>query len=168
MYNNPTLTLHPTAMASTSSKIQQCSAAFACILLGLFTSSASAAPLPPWLQDVSSNEPSPTEPSTAEGFHFKLSEDILVNATEDAVLKDYTITDLGRNQELFSETNSGLDNNAGIFRPSTDYYFLSTLVHVAVVAQEGSQTSENDTDNSENKPRVTVSICINAHCGNSA
>ena len=155
MYNNPTLTLHPTAMASTSSKIQQCSAAFACILLGLFTSSASAFPPgpPPWLK--------PTEPPTAEGFHFKLSEDILVNATEDAILKDYTITDLGKNEELFSESNSGLDKNSGIFRPSTDYYFLSTLVHVAVVAQEWSQTSENE-------PRVTVSICINAHCGNSA
>ena len=152
-------------MASTSSKIQQCSAAFACILLGLFTSSASAFPPgpPPWLKD----DP-PTEPPTAEGFHFKLSEDILVNATEDAILKDYTITDLGKNKELFSESNSGLDNFAGIFRPSTDYYFLSTLVHVAVVAQEGNQTEESDIDNSENEPRVTVSICINAYCGNSA
>ena len=162
MYNNPTLTLHPTAMASTSSKIQQCSAAFACILLGLLTSSASAVPLPPWVVNP------PTEPPTAEGFHFKLSEDILVNATEDAVLKDYTITNLGKNDELFSESNSGLDKNSGIFRPSTDYYFLSTLVHVAVVAQEGNQTEESDIDNSENEPRVTVSICINAHCGNSA
>ena len=156
-------------MASTS-RIQQCSVAFACILLSLFTSSTSANPIPweaedkipiPWVT------PTPTEtPRTAEGFHFKLSEDILVNATKDGVLKPFTFSDRGNNQELFSEANSGLDIYAGIFRPSTGYYFLSTLVHVAVLAQE--ENSTNNAVEGEKEPRVTVSICINNNCGNSA
>ncbi len=159
-------------MASISSRVlYQCSAALACILLSLFTSSTSQ-PIgwPPG--DFDNDNQQPTEPPIIEGFHFKLSEDILVNATKDAVLKDYTIQDLGENEELFLVSeSSGLDKYSGIFGPSDGYYFLSTLVHVAVVAQEEealSQAEENSTDNAEKEPRVTVSICINANCGNSA
>lgn len=153
-------------MALTSSRVQQCSVAFACILLSLFTSSTSALP-PPWFD----NTPTPTETPTGGSFHLKLSEDILVNATKDTVLKQFTISDRGNNQELFVEGNTGLDKHAGIFRPSTGHYFLSTLVHVVVVAQEEaalSQAAENSTNNEEKEPRVTVSICINNNCGNSA
>ena len=149
-------------MASTSSRVLHqlsAAAAFACILISVFASCASAGPIP-W-------ETTPTRPPTIEGFHFKLSEDILVNATKDAVLKDYNIRDLGKNNELsVVSVNSGLDKFSGIFRPSNGYYFLSTLVHVAVVAQE--ETAEDSTNSSEKEPRVTVSICINANCGNSA
>jgi hypothetical protein len=155
-------------MASISSRVlYQCSAALACILLSLFTSSTSQ-PIgwPP------GGIVQPTEPPIVEGFHFKLSEDILVNTTKDTVLKDYTIQDLGENEELFLVSeSSGLDKYSGIFGPSNGYYFLSTLVHVAVVAQEEaalSQAAENSTNNAEKEPRVTVSICINANCGNSA
>ena len=165
-------------MASTSSRVQQCSVAFACILLSLFTSSTSAIPIPweagdknpiPWEADTTT----PTEtPRTVGGFHFKLSEDILVNATKDAVLKQFTFSDLGKNRELFSELSTGLDIYGGIFRPSTGYYFLSTLVHVAVVqAQEEAALVENSTNTAvegEKEPRVTVSICIDDNCGNSA
>jgi hypothetical protein len=172
-------------MASISSKVlYQCSAAFACILLSLFASSTSApfglenlpgenepsAPL--GLQNLPGENEQSTEPPIVEGFHFKLSEDILVNTTKDTVLKDYTIQDLGENEELFLVSeSSGLDKYSGIFGPSNGYYFLSTLVHVAVVAQEEaalSQAAENSTNNAEKEPRVTVSICINANCGNSA
>lgn len=156
-------------MASTSSRLQQCSAAFACFLLSLFSLPASAQGWP---------FPSPDPPTPVGGFHFKLSEDILVNATKDAVLKSYTISDTGKDNELFSQTSSGLDNRAGIFRPDSGYYFLSTLVHVAVVSQEQEALSQAaDLENSTNapaaeegpkEPRVTVSICINGHCGDSA
>ena len=149
-------------MASTS-RIQQCLAALACILLSLFTSSTSAFPFP-------DPEP-PSEPKPAGGFHFKLAADIQVNASKEAVLKQFTITDLGNNEELFSEPSSGLDNFAGIFRPSNGHYFLSTLVHVAVVVQEEAQNqAENNTSEGEGEkePRATVSVCIDGNCGSSA
>ena len=162
-------------MASTSSRIlHQFSAAFACILLSLsFASSAPVDDLPPWLRPPEPpSEGATTEsPPADQGFHFKLSEDILINASKDAVLNGYTILDLGKNDELFLvQSNSGLDNFSGIFRPFSGYYFLSTLVHVAVVTQDEAALSqaEDSTNNSEKEPRVTVSICINANCGNSA
>ena len=164
--NNSTLSvsLSITTMASTSSRVfHQYSVAFAWILIAVFVSCASAQFSGPIGPPDQYDEPEPP----IEGFHFKLSEDILVNATKRAVLNDYNILDLGKNNELsVVAVSSGLDKVSGIFRPSNGYYFLSTLVHVAVVAEE--ETAEDSTSNSEKEPRVTVSICINANCGNSA
>ena len=160
-------------MASTS-RVHQCSTALACIVLSVLTYSTSAIPIP-WETADPDQTQAPPEP--AGGFHLRLSEDISVTATEDAaVLKRFTIdinnAGLGHDRELFSKTRSGFDNINGIFRPSNGYYFLSTTVHVSVVQETSISHSENSTDGEGEKeaeePSVTVSICINENCGDSA
>ena len=159
-------------MASTS-RVHQCSTALVCIVLSALTYSTSAIPIPWEIPDADQTQ-APPEP--AGGFHLRLSEDISVTATDDvAVLKRFTIdinNGLGNNRELFSKTRSGFDNINGIFRPSNGYYFLSTVVHVSLVEEASSSPSENSTDGGgekdDEKPSVTVSICINENCGDSA
>ena len=101
-----------------------------------------------------------TPGAAVEGFHLKLEEDIAVGSEATANLTSFAFSQ--DKEGLFSRKNTGFDIIDGIFRPSNGFYLLSCRAQVAVKPLEGQTTT------SSGEPRVTVTICINGNCGNSA
>lgn len=121
------------------------------------------------------NDDDDVSTAPVKGFHLKLERDTAVNPVSDTSLK-YLINAAGDDTGLFYE--SGLSNIDGIdiFNPSNGFYLLSSIVHVRVKPQESQEPTQEQAvttmmataEEPEKAPRVTLTICINSDCGNSA